>query len=113
MDRERSFLEERQRLVGYWRIAGPLMIAVFLGLVCWLYLQAPLFIDPFRVLSRLEEGTLEPSTLILMAGLLPVVVITTLVVLAALIIFSFCAVRREKKYLQIIRELLEREDMQR
>lgn len=111
MDKERSFLEERQRLVRYWKIAGPLMIGVFLGLVGWLYLKAPLFIDPFRVLSRLEEETLEPSTLILMAGLLPVVVITTLVVLAALIIFSYCAIRREKKYLQIIRGLLKREEM--
>jgi len=107
---ELSFVEERGKLVRYWKTVGPLMCTVFLALVVWLYFRAPLFINPFRVFSRLEEGTLEPSTLILMAGLLPVVVITTLLILAALIFFAFCVIRREKRYLKIIENLQKQED---
>lgn len=107
---ERSFLEERENLMRYWKIMGPLMVTVFLALVTWLYFQTPLFISPCRVFSRIEEGTLEPSTLVLIAGLLPVVVITTVFIPVALRVFPFCSVSREKKYLHILENHQKQED---
>lgn len=99
---ESEFIESRKRLAFFWKIFGPVILVVYICLVGLLIWKAPLLINPFSVMSGIENGNIPPAMLSLMAGILPMVVIAMLVAMGSLIAFSFCSFSRERAYIQII-----------
>ena len=101
-DEERHFLVKRARLVRAWRYVGSILLAVLLGLAIWLFLTIPLLANPLVVMARLKSDSISESTLTLMAGMLPIVVLMCLVLAVTAVLFVFAAFSNEKKYLKII-----------
>ena len=100
--REKEFVERRAKLVQYWPILGTICLAGVLILAVWLWLSRPFLINPWKVLSGLEAGSIPESTTLLMAAMLPIVVLACLFVLVACLIFCFAAFSNERKHLDII-----------
>jgi len=101
-----QFFQKRRKLSRLWPAAGSVLIVMLLGFSLWLYLRAPMLIDPFEAMNRVRAGTIEESTLIVAAVLLPVMMLTCIVVLIVMIVFAFAAFSTEKKYLDLVEELL-------
>jgi hypothetical protein len=97
-----DYLDRRRKLLNLWRFAGPFLLFVIFALVLYLKIYTPLLIDPYEVLSRLEAGAIEQSSLELIAILLPVMVIMICVLLIAFVFFIYAAFSNERKYLAII-----------
>ena len=100
---EQQFLAKRTRFVQTWRYVGAILLVMLIGLGMWLFWSKPLLADPFVVLSRLNSGSVPASTMALMAGLLPVVVLMCMVLAITIVLFAFAAFSNEKKYLTIIK----------
>lgn len=107
-DQEKQFLAKRRMMVRF----SPLMIfPLFLmltGFGAWLYFAVPLLANPVFVMDGIKNNTLEPSSLALMAGLLPIAVWGCFGTSCASLFFSFAVFRTEKKYQQIIDSILEK-----
>ena len=58
------------------------------------------------MMERIREGSLEPGTLQLMAGLLPVAMLAILALVGAPVALAFAAFSNEKRHLRIIDALL-------
>ena len=103
--RHQAFLEKRRRLLKTWRWIGPLCLLLIFVLLLWLYLHSPLLVNPFEIVSRIENETLESSILSLMALMLPIIVLACFGLLIAIIVFMYAVFSNEKKYMEIINEL--------
>lgn len=101
---ERQFLEHRTQRVKAWKYVGPLLVVITLGGTLWLLIGYPLLANPFIVLSRLERGSIPLPTLTLMAGLLPIAVLTGMFLAMVMVLFIFAMVSNERKYLTIIQK---------
>jgi ATP/ADP translocase len=55
--------------------------------------------------QSLCRNVIPESTLILMAGLLPVVVLTSLILTGAIVLFGFAAFANERKYIALIQRM--------
>lgn len=103
---DRAFLRKRAALVRAWPVAGGIMLAALILLTAWLLWSSPFLVNPYAMMDRLRERSIEPDMLQLMAGLLPVAVLCILVLVGALLAFSFAAFSNEKRHLRIIDTLL-------
>ncbi len=72
-----------------------------------MFIRNPLMVNPFEVASRLEAGTLEETTMILLAGMLPIMLGLCFLLLSVLIVFGFVMFSHERKYHRIIDRLLQ------
>ncbi len=99
---EQRFLARRARLVRTWRYVGVILLAMLIGLGMWLFFSKPLVANPFVVMARLKNGSIAGSTMALMAGVLPVVVLICIVLAVTAVLFVFAAFSNEQKYLAII-----------
>ncbi|MFO7665716.1 MAG: hypothetical protein R6V76_03775 [Desulfobacterales bacterium] len=99
---DQRFLVKRIRLVQTWRYVGAILLAMLVGLGMWLFLSKPLLANPFVVVTRLKSDAIPEATMVLMAAMLPVVVLTCIALAVAVVLFAFAAFSNEKKYLQII-----------
>ena len=102
LDGESAFLQKRARFVRSWRYVGPGLICVIAALGSWLFGQHPLLANPAHVITELQRGGIDQSTIELMAMLLPIA--TCLLVFLCLVgvLFSFASFSNERKYLEII-----------
>lgn len=96
------FLEKRRTLLTAWRYAGPLLLLGIGGFAAYLYFNTPLLINPFAVASGIESGSVEQSTLQLLALFVPVLFITVCFLLVVLVVLIYAAFANEKKYLAIL-----------
>lgn len=78
------------------------MLVLLTGLGIWLFLNKPLLANPFEVMARLQSDSIPESTMVVMAGLLPIGVLTCLFLAAAVLVFAYTAFANEKKYLRIL-----------
>ena len=101
-----SFLKKRRRLARFWPVAGTLLLAGVLAFLVWMFLKKSLLVNPFEVASRIDAGTLENSTITLMAGMLPVVFLACFFILILVVLYAFSAFSNERRYLRIIDTLL-------
>ncbi|MBD3797596.1 MAG: hypothetical protein IE887_07630 [Campylobacterales bacterium] len=85
-----------------WRYVGAIMLTMLFGLIIWLFLSNPLLINPFVVLTRLNNDSIPDSTITLMADMLPVAVLMCIVLTVTVVLFAFITFSNEKKYLTII-----------
>ncbi len=99
---EQCFVVKRAKLMRTWRYVGAILLALILGLGVWLFLSNPLLANPFVVMTRLQSNSIPESTMVLMAGMLPVVALMCIVLAVTAILFVFAAFSNEKKYLTII-----------
>jgi hypothetical protein len=102
------FLEKRRTLLAAWRYAGPLLLLGIGVFVAYLFVNTPLLINPIAVTSGIESGSVEQSTLHMLAVFVPVLFITVCFLLVVLIVVMYAAFANEKKYLAILDN---REDM--
>ena len=109
-DHEKKFLAKRMKLIRAWPLIGVVLLVLVTGLGIWLFLYRPLLANPFVVLSSLGNQSLEVSNLTLMAAMLPIVVLTCLVLTLVMVIFTFAALRNEKKHIAVIQRLAEKQD---
>ncbi len=103
-EKQQQFLAQRRRLVRLWPRVGIPAAILFVGLVGWLFYRSPLLVNPYAVLDRLRDSTLERSTVLLMAGMLPIISLCCLSVVAFLLVLTFTFIARERQYLAIIEE---------
>jgi hypothetical protein len=106
-EQDAAFVDRRRKLVQSWPVAGGLCAVVLLGLGVWMWLTRPLLINPWATLRALETSSIPDSTVVLMAGLLPVVVLTCLLLVLAFLVLSFVAFANERRHLAIIDRTLE------
>jgi hypothetical protein len=105
-DTSAGFLAKRRRFARTWPWVGTSLLLVLGAFVAWMFVRNPLLINPLEVASLLEAGTLEESTLILMAGMLPIMLWLCLLILSIVIAFGFVMFSNERKYHRIIDKLL-------
>lgn len=108
-DQEQKFVDGRKRLLRLWPAVGSLLLILIALLAGWLYWRNPLLVNPWVVMSRLEEGSISNAMLILMAGILPIMALMSLILVALLVVSLFAAFGNERRHLAIIDRLL-RED---
>jgi hypothetical protein len=109
-EQEKSFFTKREKLVRAWPLFGSVMLIVVLCLAGWLFWRNPLLVNPWVVLTRLEAGSIPDSTLLLMAGLLPIAMLLCLAIVLVTLLFAFVALSNERKYISIIHRLLNSQD---
>ncbi len=100
-----AFISRRRRLTRAWPFVGGGLLAALALFSGWLYVKNPLLINPLEIVQRLQGGGLDPSTLMTMAGLLPVVFLSSIFLVLLLILFTFAKFRTESKYLALLEEL--------
>lgn len=104
-EQETAFVERRARLLRSWPIVGSICVVSVLGFTAWLWITRPLLVNPWMAMSRLETSAIPDSTATLLAAMLPVVFLSCIFVLLALIAFVFVAFSNERKHLAIIGRL--------
>lgn len=108
--REQAWIESRRRMLRRWPLAGgACLLALAFGLVA-LWWRTPLLVDPWTVAARLRADTLDDGTLALMAAMLPVVMLTLLGLLFALLLFVTVGFANERRLLDLVRRLAARDE---
>jgi hypothetical protein len=109
-EKDLEFLKKRSFFARWWNVVGGIMLAVLGGMAVWLFVRVPNLINPFHVIEQLKSETLPQSSLVVMAGMLPIVVLGLLLVCCALIGFGFAMFGNERRYLRIIEGMQEAEE---
>lgn len=99
------FIAKRRSLLKAWRYVGPLLLVLIAGLATYLYLKTPLMINPFALVTAIEAGAIEDSTLQLMAVFVPLLFLVVCFLLVVLVVLMYAAFANEKKYLAILDRL--------
>ena len=108
-EKDLDFLKKRRFFARWWNVVGSIMLTVFLGMMVWLFVRVPNFINPFHVIEQLKADTLQESTLVVMAAMLPIMVLGLFLVMCTVIALVFVAFANERRYLRIIKELYHEE----
>ncbi len=106
---QQEFLEKRRKLVRSWPSIGLILLIGMVATLLWLWIQQPLLINPYEVVDRLESGSIENSTIALMAVMLPLLFLICFVLLMIVVLFAYAAFANEKKHLKIIDILTSRQ----
>lgn len=80
------------------------MLAAITGMILFIYITAPLLINPFETASRLASGEISDATLRVAAVLLPMTFGCICILLIALVGIMHLAFGNEKKYLALLEE---------
>ncbi|GAA3531180.1 hypothetical protein [Zobellella aerophila] len=99
---ELSFVEKREKLTRYWPLFGGFILLLLVVLAIWLWVKVPYMVNPWVVAAGLKTGTLPESTLVLMAAMLPIMMLTFLVFAVAVVLLAFAAVSNERKLIGFI-----------
>lgn len=102
--RPEAFLKRRRRLVRAWPFVGGGLLAALVLFSAWLYVRTPLLINPVEIVRRIEGGGVDSATLLTLAGLVPVLLLSCIFLLFVLIAFGFAKFRTESKYLALLAE---------
>jgi len=99
-----DYLAKRARLLSLWRWIGPLSLLAVVGLAAWIFFTSPLLINPYEIATRIESGTIDQSTLEMMAVLLPLVIIFIFILLVSIIAIMHAALSIERRYMRLLDE---------
>ena len=103
--RERDFIEKRRKLLKAWPWAGGGLLLLLAGFTLWLWLRVPLMINPWATIEALRAGTVEETTLTLMAVMLPILVLAVMGVLAVVVTLLFVALSNERRLIGMLDRL--------
>lgn len=112
-ERQRAFLDRRERLLRYWRFWAVLPVLIWLGLVAWLWLAHPLLVNPIVVQQQLHAGQLASGTVLALAVMLPILVDLCLLLALVVVLFVALAARNERNYHEIVRAMAGGSDVSR
>ena len=99
---EQLFVDRRRRLTQSWPFVGSGILVLLGSLVVWLVASKPLLANPFYVMSEIDRGTIEQSTLTLMAGMLPLAIWAVLFLCIATVTLAFSVFSNERRYLALL-----------
>ncbi|MGB5518992.1 MAG: hypothetical protein WBO73_11085, partial [Gammaproteobacteria bacterium] len=88
-----------------WRYLGLLLFIAITCLVLFLLASAPLLINPFEVIARLESASIEPASLEMMAVLVSILCILICSILVIVVALVYAAFSNEKKYHDILDDI--------
>jgi hypothetical protein len=108
-ERDETFLKKRTTLIRAWPFVGGVLLAALMALIAWLLWRSPFLFNPYALMQRMREGAIDQPMLQLMAGLLPVAMLSIFGLIGAMIALAFAAFSNEKRHLRILHELLEKE----
>jgi hypothetical protein len=104
-EQEKVFIDQRHRFARSWPVAGSVSLAIVFVLAGWLWLSRPFLINPWAVFSAIDSESIPETTVILMAAMLPIVMLTCFFILVVCLAFFFVAFSNERKHIAIIRRL--------
>jgi len=102
LETDTEFLAKRQLNNRVWGSVGPLLIGGLIILFGFLWFAAPMLVNPFAVMNRLQEDSVDITTLQTMAIMLPMVFSLLCIVMLALIGIIYRSARIERYYLQLL-----------
>jgi hypothetical protein len=102
-DEASVFVRQRQIGLGAWRSAAPLLVAGIAIFYITMWFAAPILVNPFAVIDRLQEQSINLTTLHTMAMILPAVVSFLCLVLLGFIAHMYRAARIEREYQALLR----------
>ena len=97
-----EFLQHRKQLNSVWGSIIPLLIGVLVILYGFLWFTAPMLVNPFAVMNRLQADTVDITTLQTMAVMLPMVFGLLCAVMLVLVGFVHQTIKTERRYQSII-----------
>lgn len=103
--KELAFIERRRKLLNAWPWAGGGALALLAGLVIWLWIEVPLMINPWAAMEAVSGGSLEESTLVVMALMLPILVLAVLGVLGVVVALMFVTLSQERRLIGMLDRL--------
>jgi hypothetical protein len=104
-DGERAYVQRRARLQRWWPWVGGLLLAAVLGLWGYLFLSGSLLVNPWALLERLERNDVGAGTLAALAVLGTMGFLSLGIVMLAVLVLLWAAMRNERRLLDIIRKL--------
>jgi len=102
---DQAFIEKREKRARAWPWLGSSALVMVAGYAAWLWVKTPQLIDFRWVVAQLEAGTLAESTLLVMAGMLPIVMSAFLVFAFLVVLLWFLPFRNERRLILMVREL--------
>lgn len=102
---ESKFIDRRSHLIRIWPYVGAASLVVIAFLTGYLLLVNPLLINPFYVMAQIETNSIPESTLLLMAGIAPIVVALLLLVMMVMTLYVFAALSNERKLIAVVNRL--------
>jgi len=97
-----AFLNQRRLANRVWKSTGPLLIGGLVILYGFLWFTAPMLVNPFAVLNRLQAESIDITTLQTMAIMLPVVFCLLCVLVVAVVIIIYRMAALERRYQLIV-----------
>ncbi len=94
-----QFLARRRKLVRWWPPVGVAMLLVLVGFAGWLWFTQPLMVNPNEMARRLISGDIDDGTLVILAGMVPLLLWGCLIVTAGLVLLGFSVTAAERRYL--------------
>ncbi len=102
---EERFVAKRKAMLRPFFFVMVLCAVAVVGFWVYEIFATPLLADPFHVLERLEEDSLDETTLVTMAAFCPLLFSLVMVMALALMAFAAGFARREMKYLTLMDRL--------
>lgn len=97
-----DFLLKRRQLSENWKYVGVPLLVACIGLTVYLWIKSPLLSNPFVVAERLQNHTIDPSTAMLAAVMLPIVTSALLGLAVTMVLLMFRAFAHERRLIAIV-----------
>ncbi len=104
-DRDLDFVAKRRTLNHRWKVVGWILIALIAAALGFLLFTSPMLVDPWETMARVRTDSIPKPTLQLMAAMLPVVFLSSFLLLTVIVAFQFSAAANERRLIGIIDSL--------
>ncbi|MBM96970.1 MAG: hypothetical protein CMI09_14125 [Oceanospirillaceae bacterium] len=99
---DKAFVQQRQRFNSSWPMVGAILLLVVMGMGIGLAMSYPIMANPLYVISQLQAGQLDESTLETAAILLPIVFWMLIICLLLFVMLGWQMMNNEKRLLKIL-----------
>lgn len=106
-----AFLKKRKRLAGMWNFVATILLLGLAGLYLWIFLEIPSIANPLYVAEALRQDAVKIPAMEMSAIMLPIVIMVLFTIVAIFILFGFAISSNEKRYLSIIENLLNEQNI--
>jgi len=103
-DRDWSYVKKRERFAGLWPAAGACLLLLLAALTAWLWIKVPFMVNPWAVAQGLKAHTIPQATVLLMAAMLPVAVLTLFAFAAAVVLLAYVEFANERRLIRLIHQ---------
>jgi hypothetical protein len=101
-EKQEKFLSQRRFFTKSWPWVGTILLFIVIIFGGYLFLNLPLLVNPFHVLTQLEKGEISNSSLALLATIGSMAFLIIGFILLVFIVFIFIEMANERKLLTII-----------